>query len=266
VSDVLVLCYHAVSEDWTAELSVRPDALAEQLETLIRRGYRGATFTDAVSSNPPGARTLAVTFDDAFESVARLALPILARLGLPGTVFVPTDFPDSGRPLAWPGIDHWVGGPHAGELAPLSWARLQALAELGWEVGSHTRSHPRLTQIDDRALADELALSRDACQEHIGRPCVSLAYPYGDVDSRVVRAAREAGYLTGAGLPTGALRTRALEWPRIGIYHPDGGGRFALKVAPTLRRVRALPPFAAALAAARQLDGVRARAADRRGR
>jgi peptidoglycan/xylan/chitin deacetylase (PgdA/CDA1 family) len=237
---------------------VHPDALAEQLEALVRRGYRGATFTEAVSSRSAG-RTLAVTFDDAFRSVAELALPILSRLELPGTVFVPTDFPDSGRRLSWPGIDQWLGGPHEAELEPLSWAGLRELADLGWEIGSHTRSHPVLTEMEEGALGQELEGSREACEAGMGRPCASIAYPYGKVDARVVAAARRAGYVTGACLPTGALRMRSLEWPRIGIYHPDQRWRFALKAAPAVRRLRAWPPFAGALAAARFLDGARSR-------
>src|SRR5205085_9051635 len=86
LSDVLVLCYHAVSPTWGASLSVTPDEFESQLRTLLRRGWRGATFRDAVL-RPPWPRTLAVTFDDAFLSVLELAHPILARLGLPATVF-----------------------------------------------------------------------------------------------------------------------------------------------------------------------------------
>jgi peptidoglycan/xylan/chitin deacetylase (PgdA/CDA1 family) len=63
MSDVLVLCYHAVSVRWPAELSVTPERLEEQLRLLVRRGFKGATFHQAVIA-PPAPRTLAVTFDD----------------------------------------------------------------------------------------------------------------------------------------------------------------------------------------------------------
>src|SRR5215212_4687937 len=91
MSDVLVLCYHAVSEHWPADLAVFPDRLDVQLRYLVARGYRGATFTTAVVDRPY-RRTLAVTFDDAYASVLELGFPILERLGLPGTVYVPTSF------------------------------------------------------------------------------------------------------------------------------------------------------------------------------
>ena len=82
MSDVLVLCYHAVSSDWEADLSVRPEALESQLALLSGRGYRGATFSRAVTE-PPASRTVAVTFDDAYRSVIALARPILEEFGFP---------------------------------------------------------------------------------------------------------------------------------------------------------------------------------------
>jgi peptidoglycan/xylan/chitin deacetylase (PgdA/CDA1 family) len=252
MNDVLVLCYHAVSEHWKADLAVHPDALAAQLETLVRRGYRGATFTEAITKPPPG-RIVSVTFDDAFASVLELAEPILTRLGLPGTVFVPTAFPDSGRPLQWPGIDRWMGTAHEDELRPLSWAQLSGLAASGWEVGSHTRSHPRLTQLDERALAEELTESKRVCESHLRKSCPAIAYPYGDVDDRVSRAAAGAGYIAGGGLPEGRLAGGLLQWPRVGIYQSDTPRRFALKVGMLGRRVRSWPGTDVALGLLRRV-------------
>ncbi len=237
VSDVLVLCYHACSERWPADLSVTPERLYDQLRVLLRGGYRATTFDVAVRS-PPARKTLAVTFDDAFRSVLDLAYPILSELDVPGTVFVPTAFPEEERTLAWPGIDHWAAGPHAAELAALSWSDLRWLADRGWEIGSHTRSHPYLTRLDDAALSYELQESREACVRELGRPCPSVAYPYGDVDARVINAARTAGYETGGTLPHRLHRGSPLSWPRIGVYHRDDLRRFRLKTSVVVRKLR----------------------------
>lgn len=244
MSDVLVLCYHALSEDWRADLSVRPDAFERQLELLVSRGYRGARFSEAVLS-PPRGKTLAVTFDDGFRSVQELALPILERLGLPATVFAVTDFAreDEGLALRWPGIDQWCGGPHDRELASLSWRELRDLADRGWEIGSHTCAHPHLTQLDDDLLREELDRSRQACATGTGRPCSSIAYPYGSVDARVVAAARASGYAAGAALPARLHERRPLQWPRAGIYQNDDLRRFRLKVSPIVRAARRLSPL-----------------------
>lgn len=236
--DTLVLCYHALSERFPAQLSTTPERFSRQLEMLARRGYRGVRFSEAVR-RPPG-RTVAVTFDDGYRSVLQLGLPILDELGWPATIFVPTDFIDGQVPMSWPGIERWLGGEHEGELLPLSWEQLRTLAGHGWEVGSHTCSHPRLTELDDETLARELGESRSACELHMRRPCESLAYPYGDVDARVVAAAAAAGYETAAALPHRPGPERALEWPRVGVYFKDSLGRFALKSLPLVRRLRGL--------------------------
>ena len=127
MSDVVVLCYHAVSPDWPAQLSVTPERFEHQLRELVGRGYRGATFTEAVTS-PPHPRTLAVTFDDGMRSVLERARPVLGRLGLPATVFVPTDLVGSEGPMSWRGIEQWVDGEHGRELVPLDVARAERLA------------------------------------------------------------------------------------------------------------------------------------------
>jgi peptidoglycan/xylan/chitin deacetylase (PgdA/CDA1 family) len=239
VSEILVLCYHAVSERWKADLAVTPGALRRQVELLLGRGYVPATFGAAVAA-APATRTLAITFDDAFRSVFELAFPLLSELGAPATVFVPTQHVDSGRPMAWPGIDQWLGGPHEQELVGMSWNDVATLAGAGWEIGSHTRTHPRLTQLDDAELARELAGSRHDCEAQLAIPCLSLAYPYGDVDARVAAAAAGAGYHAAAELSRRLRGGRALRWPRVGVYSADGEIRFRLKTGRALRRVRAL--------------------------
>jgi peptidoglycan/xylan/chitin deacetylase (PgdA/CDA1 family) len=240
VSDILVLCYHAISDRWPADLAVTHTQFERQLRYLIGRGYRGATFTAALTQHARG-RTLVVTFDDAFRSVREVAFPVLNRLGLPATIFAPTAFVGSDRPMAWSGIDHWIGTPHDAELLPLSWEDLRDLAGAGWEVGSHSRTHPRLTELEHAELARELSGSKQECQQHLERPCTSIAYPFGDVDGRVAAAADRAGYQAGAALAVRRQRPPTLEWPRYVVSREDSPARFRRQVSPFVRRLRASP-------------------------
>ncbi len=222
-SRILILGYHSISDTWPAVTSVTPRDLAQHLTALLRRGFRGATLTEALTA-PRHPRTLVVTFDDAHRSVFDLGLPILRRMGLPATVFVPTSYPASGRLLDWDGYARWVGTEHEHELRCMDWDHLRRLAGHGWEIGSHTRSHPRLTRLGDRELESELRGSREDCEEALGRPCVSIAYPYGDVDGRVAAAARGAGFALGATMPTHAVRPLPLLWPRVSVHHGENAG------------------------------------------
>jgi peptidoglycan/xylan/chitin deacetylase (PgdA/CDA1 family) len=251
MSDAIVLCYHALSPSWQAELSTTPERFERQIELLLRRGYRCTTFTQAVTATSD-ERVVAITFDDAYSSVLNLARPILERLDAPATLFVPTDYIDAGAPLRWAGIDRWAGGPHEQELTPMSWEDIRSLADCGWEIGSHTASHPFLTQLPDDRLDDELARSKAVCEAKLARPCTSIAYPYGDVDARVAAATERAGYLAAGGLPHRLHSPFPMNWPRIGIYWRDDDFRFRLKVSPAARRLRASPAWNA-LDAARRL-------------
>jgi peptidoglycan/xylan/chitin deacetylase (PgdA/CDA1 family) len=236
--DLLVLCYHAVDPTWPAALSVTPAALEQQLAELTRRGYRGMRFSDALAEARSG-RVVAITFDDGYRSVLELAKPLLDAHGYPGTLFVPSDWPDRQRPMHWPGIDGWLGTTHEDALRALDWRELAELAQAGWEIGSHTCSHPHLTDLDADRLSHELTSSKARIETELGRPCTALAYPYGDVDERVLDAVRGAGYAWAGTIPRVLPSPTALLWPRVPVYHDDDIRRFRAKVSPALRRLRA---------------------------
>lgn len=249
MTDVVALGYHGVSDRWPSPLAVTTAQLRDQVTRLLERGYRPATVAQAAARADLDEPLLVVTFDDALASVYRLALPILASLGVVATVYAPTQPILEQRPMAWPEVRRHLDGEHAAELAPMSLAELAGVLGRGWEVGSHTRTHPWLPRLDDRALADELETSRAELRERLGIACSSLAYPFGAHDDRVVTAAARAGYATAVTLPR---RTRSwdraartadgrLRLSRIGVYRADGGLRFATKMARPVRRLRATP-------------------------
>jgi peptidoglycan/xylan/chitin deacetylase (PgdA/CDA1 family) len=237
MSDTLVLCYHTISDGWSDTAAVRVDRFRRQVSLLASLGYKGVTFIEAAEGEQQGKR-VAITFDDAFHSVLSLAFPALSQRGWPATVFVVTDFGDGERPLSWPPrFNRYVRTAQEPELRALDWAALRRLSAAGWEIGSHTVSHPHLTRLSAARARRELTASREACEAQLDRPCLSVAYPYGDCNQSVVDLAAEAGYRAGAALPERLHPIRPLEWPRIGVYNHDELSRFALKVLPPRRRL-----------------------------
>jgi peptidoglycan/xylan/chitin deacetylase (PgdA/CDA1 family) len=251
--DVLVLCYHAVSRDWDHELAVHPDQLERHAAHLRRRGYRGATFMDALTGPGPG-RWVAFTFDDAQRSVWEIARPILEEAGFPATVFVPTQFPDEDVPARWDGLSTIAESPHADELRPMTWEQLREAESLGWELGSHTHTHPHLRRLDDDDLREELVHSREILEDQLNRPCRSIAYPYGEVDYRVTEAARDAGYVVGAAVRQ-PERPLPLRWPRTPVFRGDSDLIFRLRTSPGLRRGMGTSTGRAVINAARRIGG-----------
>jgi peptidoglycan/xylan/chitin deacetylase (PgdA/CDA1 family) len=231
----LLLCFHAVDDGWPDPGLCVPVARFESaIAHFERAGYRGETFSTVVAA-PPDERLVAVTFDDAFVSVATAAAPILEARGWPATVFVPTATLDGGG-LHW--IDPEVGRRHPAATRHLGPEHLRALVEQGWEVGSHSHTHPLLSRLSDADLREELAVSRDILSSIVGT-CDSISYPWGEVDARVVEASRRAGYAAGSGLSGRFTWNDPMRAPRVAVSAVDDSFRFALKVSGTHWNLRA---------------------------
>jgi peptidoglycan/xylan/chitin deacetylase (PgdA/CDA1 family) len=123
-------------------------------------------------------RTFVLAADDGFRD----AIVALARhADLRPYLFVPTSA--TGGSAAW--ID---GEPIA------SWHELSDLASRGAEIGSHTRSHASLPDLDPGALTEELEQSLQDLRARIPDAPAMLAYPHGRNDEIVRTATASAGY------------------------------------------------------------------------
>jgi peptidoglycan/xylan/chitin deacetylase (PgdA/CDA1 family) len=89
----------------------------------------------------------------------------------------------------------------------LSEPEIHEMAAAGIQFGAHTRTHPLLTWLDDKELADEVVGSRDDIRRLIGRNDVWFAYPDGVFGDREEAIAREAGF-------QGAVQTWKRPWHR----------------------------------------------------
>ena len=230
----LILCYHGVSSEWTNPTSVSPGVMARQLALLRARDYVGFTLSELVSRGAEGTlprRSLAVTFDDGYASTVN-AKPVLDDVGYPATVFVVTDFVESGELLSWPGIEQWRTGAQSRELASLRQADPTCSTEAGWE-SVRTRGHiqvsrhsqPRATRGRDRWVTG-------GPDRRLGR-CDTLAYPYGLTSAAAIDVVESSGYSAAC-----VVRPRKGEQgrfcvPRIGLYGNDTGLRLRAKLSPS---------------------------------
>src|SRR5688572_4927336 len=132
MGQALILMYHHVSTEPRSMWEVSPGQLDRQLKTLIAYGYRFGTLHDLAS----GDDVVVVSFDDAYRNTLEFALPVLTRLRLTATVFVPVS---------------WVGGMNSFDRLSrfgmdrseriMSWSELRELTAAGWSIQSHGCSH-----------------------------------------------------------------------------------------------------------------------------
>jgi peptidoglycan/xylan/chitin deacetylase (PgdA/CDA1 family) len=238
-SHVLTLAYHLLSESWPPPLGIPEETLRSHLSLLRERGYVGLTFGEAERRRRLGElpeRAVVVTFDDGYAATLR-AREILAAYGYPGTVFVVTDFLDSGEPFNWRGLELPPGSQALSQLASLTWSECRDLLESGWEVGSHTTGHGQLTDLGDDALHDQLRRSRARITEELGS-CDSIAYPFGQADRRVADAAVDAGYLAGCTCSARHDVDEPMRRPRVNLSGSDTGFRLQVQLSPLTERIR----------------------------
>ncbi|MET7724524.1 polysaccharide deacetylase family protein [Streptomyces mirabilis] len=200
---VPILMYHSIAaapNDATRELSVGPEAFAEQMALL---GDQGFTPVDTAalaarwrSGGPLPERPVLITFDDGYEGVHRHGLPVLAKHGFAATLFVSTG---------------WIKGAYdtgGGLDAMLSWAQVRELAAEQVEIGGHSHTHPQLDQLSDDALRFEVLRCKEITADELGSRPASFAYPYGYSSRRVRQVVRETGFAQSLAVGNGLARRR----------------------------------------------------------
>jgi peptidoglycan/xylan/chitin deacetylase (PgdA/CDA1 family) len=88
----------------------------------------------------------------------------------------------------WPGVLNEITAGH------LSNARISKLLSIGWEVDSHSVSHPDLTAISASALRYQVVASRTFLRSTFHIPSNSFCYPSSKYNTAAVAAVKAAGY------------------------------------------------------------------------
>lgn len=138
----------------------------------------------AVTTNIAPAARISFTFDDGLASASTQAAPTLAKYGLAGTSYVTT------RCIGM------VTAPNTcranTDALYMSWAQVTALQTAGWEIGSHTVTHPYLATRDatdgqpnfltPAQVQTELTQSRADLAAR-GVTATAFSTPYGDYNN-----------------------------------------------------------------------------------
>lgn len=232
-----VLYYHAVRVNEIAAFERQMCALANSAH-VVPADWSG----EPLAGSKP---VVAITFDDAFESVFDHALPVLARLGFPCTVFVPTG--NLGRVPGW----RMETEVDRGERVATP-ERIAGLPVGPVTLGSHGMTHRHLTALPPDIVRTEVAQSRHDLATLIGRDVRLFAFPYGAHDAASVALCRESGYRHVFTIePTPVLPERGeFIRGRVAVDPTDGRMEFFLKARgcycwmPTISTTkRALPGF-----------------------
>jgi peptidoglycan/xylan/chitin deacetylase (PgdA/CDA1 family) len=121
-----------------------------------------------------------ITFDDGWRNQFVYGFPIIEKYHYPATYFVFTDA--------------------VNKRGFMTWDNLRVLLDAGMSIGSHTRTHPFLTQVsDEKQLEQEIVESRHILEHKLHIRVDDFAYPFGQFNQHTVALVKRAGYASARG-------------------------------------------------------------------
>ena len=124
---------------------------------------------------PIPEKLVVLTFDDSVASHAKVAAPLMKKLGFGGSFFI-CDFDGFKTRKDW----------------YMTWEQIKSLADGGFDVGNHTKGH------GGGSMNDWLSMEADFAANHVPKP-TTLCWPVYQVNPRIYPALITNGYTFGRG-------------------------------------------------------------------
>ena len=186
-SHAVIFMYHRFGEERYPTTNIRLDQFEAHLNHLDEGGYQVWPLKRIVTHLREGKtipdRTVAITIDDAFQSVYTGAYPLLKARGWPFTVFVATDPIDKRFP------------------SMMNWEQMREMKKGGADFANHGTTHGHLVQPDKgesrkawRArIEGEILKAEGRLKAELGPAPKLFAYPFGEYDQRLANLVEELG-------------------------------------------------------------------------
>lgn len=222
----VVLMYHHISSTTPPSTSVSARRFKAHLDYLSSENFNVMRLSDMVSAlkarQPIPLKSVAITFDDAYQSVYDTAAPELQARQMPFTVFVNTSKTRKDNQLY------------------LDWQELGEILAAGGEIQNHGHQHDHFAYPNtNESLADwqqrvtaEVTTANELIEARLGITATLFAYPYGEYSAALSRIIGELGFI-GFGQHSGAIGFESdfLALPRHPFYEgADQMSRFIERV------------------------------------
>lgn len=170
---------------------------AAEMAWLHTNGYQAVTLDEMMNAwfhhGTLPQKPIVITFDNGYLPQVTFAPRVMAKYG-------------------WPGVLNEITENH---LHP---KQLWPIIHRGWEVDSHSLTHPDLTTLDAAELQAQVADSRKYLQRTFHIPVNSFCYPSSKYNDAVIAAVKAAGYTNAVTENAGyATSSEAFVLPRFEI-------------------------------------------------
>lgn len=199
------------------------DMLEKHFKLIKKMGFETITFEDLskkglISRLEYGKRYIVITVDDGYKDNYELLLPLLEKYNFKAVIYAVTgetfnrwdvelkDNPEKSVPLM-----------NTDEIKAIARSR-------HIEVGGHTISHPRLSQLSYEEQLKEIETNKRQLEKLIGDKLMSFAYPYGDFNQSSKDIVSNLGFSYAVATDSGPLSTHQdlYQIRRIAIFPSTG--------------------------------------------
>jgi peptidoglycan/xylan/chitin deacetylase (PgdA/CDA1 family)/glycosyltransferase involved in cell wall biosynthesis len=226
-TSIPVLMYHRIVMEAPKNsrhgIWVTAQSFEQNLISLKQRGCSSITFgqyqlfLNGEFTLPK--KPVILTFDDGYEDNYTQAFLLLKKYGFSAVIFIVADA--TRRTNFWDADEP--------QVPLLNDKQIREMSMAGIEFGSHTVTHPNLSQCSPEQIRTELVESKQMIEQLTGKKIVSIAYPYGAVNETIKSITTETGYKFGIATNSGPLkfyedlceirRTQIFPWTdRLGFW------------------------------------------------
>lgn len=205
---VTILCYHGIDNSgWYHSVSLTE---FEKQITALAKNYRFISLAEVLEyiegNKIITAPSICITFDDGYQSILYVQ-KLLKKFSITPTVFVLTDPENVNR------------SELENELQLLTEKEIKELQKAGWEIGSHTATHPNLKTLNKMQLKKEITTSKNAIEKITGVECQYIAYPKGKYSNKALEIVEKSNYVMGLSMDDDIITSNSpvLTVPRIGV-------------------------------------------------
>lgn len=179
-SSCVVLLYHRFSDITPKSTSVSPKLFEQHLQYLQDNGFKVlklSTMLERLDSDNLPDKCVALTADDAYQSIAKNAYPLLKKYQMPMSVFVATEPADKKYP------------------AMMTWQQMRDSQGELLQFYNHTDTHPHLLDLNKTQIETQITQAQNRLHQQLNQSEKFLAYPYGESNPEIAQQMKVLGYV-----------------------------------------------------------------------
>lgn len=191
-----IIMLHHVS-DLPEFISLKPYSISrskfsELLDYIEENNFITRNFYD-IKNQKRSLKDVVITFDDCSRELLNFAIPELIKRDMKAVFYIPTGYINS--------FNEWDVKEGKDQVDFFNEEEIIEISKhSNFEIGSHSVSHRKLTQLNDKEILQELIHSKNEIERIIKKDVISFAHPFGEIPLGNKKLLEKAGYLFACGI------------------------------------------------------------------